>query len=141
MKNIRLFLFLLLFGMPTFAQAQSNFLVQKWNLVEAQSISNLESTIPAIKAQTFKNTIIFATLYRESVSLQGLQNSVRFALETGSDTSQRLLAIAALQSIGNSETSDFLSRSVTEEEFEEGRITMASVVNDYYLTHTSEKVQ
>lgn len=96
---------------------------------------SLESPIENVRTQALKNAIIFATLYRDKADLGNAVGVIREVYEEDGQTNHKL-ALAALQAIGNYQTTTFLARYVTAEESEEGRVVMASVLNDFYLSRT-----
>ena len=130
---------MVLLGLPALAQAQDADAyteAQKWKLVTIQLVETLEMTIDDVKTQALKNAIIYATLYRDKVDLGSAVGALRKVYEEDNHRSHRKLALAALQAIGNNRTTTFLVRHVTDEESEEGRVVMASVLNDFYLART-----
>ena len=138
MRIIVVFAWVLLLGLPTLAQAQDvepYTEAQQWRLAEVQLTQSLESPIENVRTQALKNAIIFATLYRDKVDLGNAVGAIREVYEEDG-RANRKLALAALQAIGNNRAIIFLARYVTAEESEEGRIVMASVLNDFYLSRT-----
>ena len=138
MRTIVALALMLLLGLPTLAQAQkveSYTEAEQWRLAEMQLAQSLESSIDNVRKQALKNTIIFATLYRDKIDLSKVVGVIREVYEEDGQTNHKL-ALAALQAIGNYRTTTFLDRHVTAEESEEGRIVMASVLNDFYLSRT-----
>ncbi len=129
---------MLLLGLPTLVQAQdidSYTEAKQWRLAEIQLAQSLESPIDNVRKQALRNAILFATLYRDKVDMSRAVGVIRVVYaEDG--PANRKLALAALQAIGNYQTTTFLSRYVTDEESEEGRVVMASVLNDFYLART-----
>ena len=139
MKKFIALAMLVLLGLPTLAQAQQTEYTdeQKWYLASAQLVASLESPIESVKTQSLKNAIIYATLYRDKIDLSQAVRPLRMVYEKDHRAAHRKLALAALQAIGNSRASDYLARHVTREESDEGRIVMASVLNDFYQSRTS----
>ena len=80
-------------------------------------------------------SVNFATLYRDKVDLGNAVGAIREVYEEDGQANRKL-ALAALQAIGNNRTTTYLARHVTAEESEEGRVVMASVLNDFYLSRT-----
>ena len=139
MRTIVTLALMLLLGLPTLAQAQkveSYTETEQWRLAEVQLAQSLESPIDNMRKQALKNAIIFATLYRDKVDMSKAVGVIRVVYEEDGQANRKL-ALAALQAIGNYQTTTFLSRYVTDEESEEGRVVMASVLNDFYLARTS----
>lgn len=127
------------FAMPVVAQAQGSDTElhqsdRQWKLVAAQITSNLEMPIDNVRTQTLRNTIIFATLYRDKVDLRRCFTALRSVYENGANTTQRKLALAALTAIGSSGASNYLARHVHAKEAEEGRLVVASVLNEFFLS-------
>ena len=138
MRTIVALALMLLLGLPTLAQAQkveSYTETEQWRLAEVQLARSLESPIDNVRTQALKNAIIFATLYRDKVDLRNAVGAIREVYEEDGQANRKL-ALAALQAIGNYQTNTFLARYVTAEESEEGRVVMASVLNDFYLSRT-----
>lgn len=139
MKTLIVFAWVLLLGLPTLAHAQdveSYTETQQWRLAEKQLVQSLESPIDNVRTQALRNAIIFATLYRDKIDLGNVVGALREVYEEDG-RAQSKLALAALQAIGNNRTTTYLARHVTAEESEEGRVVMASVLNDFYLTRTA----
>ncbi len=138
MRTIVALALMLLLGLPTLAQAQdveSYTEAKQWRLAQVQLAQSLESPIDNVRKQALRNAILFATLYRDKVDMSRAVGVIRVVYaEDG--PANRKLALAALQAIGNYQTTTFLSRYVTDEESEEGRVVMASVLNDFYLART-----
>ena len=140
MKTFAAFALLLLFTLPTMAQAQDTRAYtedQKWQLAAAQLTASLEASIDDVKTQALKNAIIYATLYRDKIDLSGSVPALRTIYEKDTRAEHRKLALAALQAIGNARTADYLARHVSEAESEEGRIVMAAVLNDFYQSRSN----
>lgn len=139
MKTIAVLTFIVMFGAPALAQAQAvdgYTDAQKWKLATAQLVETLDMKIDDVKTQALKNAIIYATFYRDKVDLSDAVRGLRKVYEKDDHRAHRQLALAALQAIGNSRTTTYLARYVTDEESEEGRVVMASVLNDFYLSRT-----
>ena len=140
MNRLRSVALLLLIATPLAAQAQPDEPVtpeQKWTLVSVQLTENLNAPIDDIRTQTLKNTIVFATLYRDKVDMRRSERALRKVFETSPSSLNRKLAVAALQAIGNPYTADYLARNVTNAETEESRFLAASVLNEYYLSRAN----
>lgn len=138
MRTIVALALMLLLGLPTLVQAQkveSYTEAEQWRLAEVQLARSLESPIDNVRKQALKNAILFATLYRDKIDLSKVVGVIREVYEEDGQTNHKL-ALAALQAIGNYQTTTFLARYVTAEESEEGRVVMASVLNDFYLSRT-----
>ncbi len=140
MKKLVAFTLLLLLALPTMAQAQDARTYtddQKWLLASAQLTASLEAEIDDVKTQALKNAIIYATLYRDKVDLGRSVPALRTIYEKDTRAAHRKLALAALQAIGNTRAADYLARHVSDAESEEGRLVMASVLNDFYQSRSS----
>ena len=138
MRTIVALALMLLLGLPTLVQAQkveSYTETEQWRLAEVQLAQSLESPIENVRTQALKNAIIFATLYRDKADLGNAVGVIREVYKEDGRVNRKL-ALAALQAIGNNRAITFLARYVTAEESEEGRIVMASVLNDFYLSRT-----
>ncbi len=127
------------FAMPVIVQAQGTATNydqsdRQWKLVASQITSNLEMSIDNVRTQTLRNTIIFATLYRDKVDLRRCVTALRSVYENGANATQRKLALAALTAIGSSGASNYLARHVHAAEAEEGRLVVASVLNEFFLS-------
>lgn len=135
MKTFAALLLVLLLGLPTPAPAQDSKAYtddEMWSLASEQLVKTLTSPYEGIQAQALKNTIIYATLYRDKVDLGDAVHVLRRIYEKDNDQSHRKLALAAMQAIGNLSATTYIDRNVTEEESKEGRIVLAAVLNDYY---------
>ncbi len=139
MKTFAALALLVLLGLPTLAQAQQTEYTedQKWYLASAQLVASLESPIETVRTQSLKNAIIYATLYRDKIDLSQAVPALRMVYEDDQRSVHRKLALAALQAIGTNRAADYVARYVSTSESEEGRIVMASVLNDFYLSRTS----
>lgn len=127
------------FAMPVIAQAQDSDTAfhqsdRQWKLVAAQITSNLDMPNDNVRTQTLRNTIIFATLYRDKVDLRRCVPALRAVYEQDESATQRKLALAALTAIGGSGASNYLARHVHAAEAEEGRLVVASVLNEFFLS-------
>ena len=139
-KTVAAFALLLLLALPTVVQAQDARTYtedQKWMLASAQLTASLEASIDDVKTQALKNAIIYATLYRDKVDLSRSVPALRTIYEKDARADHRKLALAALQAIGNTRAADYLARHVSDAESEEGRIVMAAVLNDFYMSRSS----
>ena len=139
MKTKAALALVLLLGLPTLANAQDNGVYteqQMWRLASAQLVETLDSEIHGVRTQALRNAIIYATLYRDKVDLGDAVGALRKVYEQDEAQGHRKLALAALQAIGGISATSYLARHVSAEEFEEGRIIMASVLNDFYLSRT-----
>ena len=139
MKKFAALAMLVLLGLPTLAQAQQTEYTdnQKWYLASVQLIASLESPIETVRTQSLKNAIIYATLYRDKIDLSQAVPALRTVYEEDQRSTHRKLALAALQAIGTHRAADYVARHVSSRESDEGRLVMASVLNDFYLTRTS----
>ncbi len=109
----------------------------RWSLVATQIKASLVDGQEDIKTQTLKNAIVFATLYRDKVDLSGSVSAIREVYQHSKMATNQRLALAALQAIGTSRAQDFVTRNTTPEEYDAGRLVVASVLNDFYLAHTA----
>ena len=140
MKTTAALALVLLLGLPTLAHAQQNDAYseeQMWQLASAQLVETLDAPISGVRTQALRNAIIYATLYRDKIDLGGAVRALRTVYERDEVHANRKLALAALQAIGGHTTNTYLARHVSSEEADQGRIVMASVLNDFYLARTS----
>lgn len=138
MKQLLAFCLLVLFAAPVLAQDSTPILADetvRWNLAVAQLETSLDSEYQAVREQTLKNAIVLATLYRDKVDLADQRSLLHKVYEESKSSKNRKLALALLQAIGGNRAQDFLARNTTQAEFDEGRLTVASVLNDYYNNH------
>lgn len=138
MKQLLAFCLLVLFAAPVLAQDSTPILSDetvRWNLAIAQLETSLDSEYQSVREQTLKNAIVLATLYRDKVDLAGQRSLLNKIYEESKSPKNRKLALALLQAIGSDRAQDFLARNTTQAEFDEGRLTVASVLNDYYTNH------
>ncbi len=138
MKQLLAFCLLVLFAAPVLAQDSTPALANetvRWNLAIAQLETSLDSEYQSVREQTLKNAIVLATLYRDKVDLAGQRSLLHKIYEESKSPKNRKLAVALLQAIGGNRAQDFLARNTTQAEFDEGRLTVASVLNDYYINH------
>ena len=138
MKQLLAFCLLVLFAAPVLAQDSTPVLANetvRWNLAIAQLETSLDSEYQSVREQTLKNAIVLATLYRDKVDLAGQRSLLHKIYEESKSPKNRKLAVALLQAIGGNRAQDFLARNTTQAEFDEGRLTVASVLNDYYINH------
>ena len=138
MKQLLAFCLLVLFAAPVLAQDSTPALANeavRWNLAVAQLETSLDSEYQSVREQTLKNAIVLATLYRDKVDLAGERSLLNKIYEESKSPMNRKLALALLQAIGGNRAQDFLARNTTRAEFDEGRLTVASVLNDYYINY------
>ena len=137
MKKLAIFLLIVFCVAPVFAQesitpAQDEKV--RWTLASEQIKRSLDSPNEQVRTQTLKNMIVMATLYRDKVDLSAHTNQVRRVYEGSTSRAQRKLSLAALQAIGGYRALDYMERNASPAEFEEGRMVVASVLNDYYTS-------
>ncbi len=135
MKSIAILVLVLLFGLPIAAHAQDRLSYTpetKWRYIELQLVETLESSVDGIRAQSLKNAVIYATLYRDQVDLSSAVSAIRTVYEDDERASNRKLALAALQAIGSEWAKAYVARHVPTAELEEGRLVMATVLTEYY---------
>lgn len=135
MKTLFLFAVVLLVAAPTFAQNRQVVLEDtpiKWILNEEQLETALDSDITGVRMQSLENAIIFATLYRDKMSLSSVVDDIQDIYENDESRTNRKLAMAALQAIGTRKANTYLTRYVSPQETIEARTIVASVLNDYY---------
>ncbi len=138
MKKLLSLYLLVLFAVPVLAQDSTPMLADetvRWNLVIAQLETSLDSEYQSVREQTLKNAIVLATLYRDKVDLADQRSLLRKVYEESKSSKNRKLSLALLQAIGGHRVQDFLARNATQAESDEGRLTVASVLNDYYSNH------
>ncbi len=137
MRKLAAFFLILLIATSALAQDRPAKFVEedvRWALIAEQIRVSLESTHESIKTQTLKNVIVFATLYRDKIDLADQVRLLCNTYEKLDSAKHRRLTLAALQAIGSHRAYDFVLRNATKAEFEEGRLVVASVLNDYYLS-------
>ena len=108
----------------------------RWILASEQIKESLESPHEALRTQTLKNAIVLATLYRDKIDMTDQVRAITAVYEQTRSSAHRKLALAALQAIGGNRAHDFLARNSTQAETDEGRLIVASVLNDYYTTRS-----
>ena len=135
MKKLAVFLLILFCATPVFAQepvALANGDKIRWTLATEQIKLSLDSPNEMIRMQTLKNMIVMATLYRDKVDMSVHTKLIRETYEESTSRGQRKLALAALQAIGGYRAYDYIERNASPADFEEGRMVVASVLNDYF---------
>ena len=135
MKKLAVFLLILFCVTPVFAQepvALANGDKIRWTLATEQIKLSLDSPNEMIRMQTLKNMIVMATLYRDKVDMSVHTKLIRETYEESTSRGQRKLALAALQAIGGYRAYDYIERNASPADFEEGRLVVASVLNDYF---------
>lgn len=135
MKKLAVFLLILFCVTPVFAQepvALANGDKIRWTLATEQIKLSLDSPNEMIRMQTLKNMIVMATLYRDKVDMSVHTKLIRETYEESTSRGQRKLALAALQAIGGYRAFDYIERNASPADFEEGRMVVASVLNDYF---------
>ena len=140
MKRLAIFLLVVFCVAPVFAQVPVTPPTPetvRWTLVSEQIKRSLESPNEQIRVQTLKNTIVMATLFRDKVDMAVHMKRIRRAHEEAYSRSERKVALAALQAIGGYRAFDYMERNASPAEFEEGRMVLASVLNDYYNSRTA----
>ena len=138
-KLAALFLTFLLVA-PTLAQDRNPVVMDekiRWTLTAEQIRVSLESTNEAVKTQTLKNVIVLATLYRDKIDMADQLRALRTMYQESGSTDHSNLARAAMLAIGSYRAYDYVARNATAQEVEEGRLLMASVLNEYYLTRSA----
>lgn len=95
-----------------------------------QLIASLQSPIDDVRAQSLKNAIYFATLYRDRMDLNAVAGVVRTVYQHDARAENRRLALAALQAIASPHTQRFLTNRVSPEEAAESRAVLASVLRE-----------
>ncbi len=140
MQKLPVVTLLLLFAAPAAVQAQQerfNTQEHHWALVSSQLRASLETGVEAVKTQSLKNAIVFATLYRDKIQMAEHVRILRGVYEKSSSRTNQQLALAALFAVGNGRASYFLSGNVTDVELDAGRLVVASVLNEYYQSRSS----
>ena len=139
MQKLAAFFLMLLIAAPVLAQDRPAAIDDekvRWALVAEQIHASLESTNESIKTQTLKNVIVLATLYRDKVKSKHHFRHLCRVYEQSDSADHRKLALAALEAIGGYRALDYVLRNATSAEIEEGRQIVASVLSDYYISHT-----
>ena len=85
-----------------------------------------------VRVQNIKNAIFFATFYRDRIDLSQAVKSIIAICDDESRWAEHMVALAALQVIGNGEAKQYLARRVTGEQAHEVRRMMLAVLDDYY---------
>ena len=137
MKQLTILALVAMFIIPAAAQSshdQAGPGDQHWTLISAQLGESLKSSDEAVKTQALKNAVIFATLYRDKITMQDHFGSLRDVYEDSDNQMNQGLALAAIQVIGGGIALDYLSRNVDVEETEQARLLVASILNEYYQT-------
>ena len=137
MKKLVIFLLIVLCVPPVFAQEPKAPLEDekvRWTLASEQIKVALDSPNELIRTQTLKNAIVMATLYRDKINMSVHTNLIRRTYEGSTSRAQRKLALATLQAIGGYRAYDYIERNASPAEFEEGRMVVASVLNDYFTS-------
>jgi len=138
MKAIVYFVLIAIFAIPSMAQDATAPITDelRWFLTTVQVQSSLEDAQDVARTQTIKNTIVLATLYRDKIDLSRSISALRKIHGQASSEKDRRLALAALQAIGTDLAREYVTLNATPEQYEEGRLVIASVLNDYYLAYT-----
>ena len=126
-----------LFVLPVFSQNVASIIhdeTARWNLATAQIETSLDSKYQSVREQTLKNAIVIVTLYRDKIDLSEEGSILRKVYEEAESVHHRKLALALLYTIGGDRVQQYLDLNSTEAESEQVRITLASVLNDYF-TH------
>ncbi|MCY4158394.1 MAG: hypothetical protein OXE92_01595 [Bacteroidetes bacterium] len=143
MKTLFSFCLAALLSVPVFAQDVASTLDNeefRWNLAVAQIEMSLDSEYQSVREQTLKNAIVIVTLYRDKINLADQSSLLRKIYQESESHRNRQLALALLQTIGGNRAQDLLARTATEAETDQVRITLASVLNDYFNTHQATTV-
>lgn len=106
---------------------------EQWTLNRLQLVESLKSPITLVRTQSLKNAIVFATLYRDKINMNGAVGPIEEVFQADPDMANRKLALAALQAIGTSRARFYLAHA-TPAEFDAGRALMVSVLSEFYTT-------
>ena len=138
MKTLVVFAFMAVIATPLVAQDTEPKITEetRWILTAVQMQNSLEEAHSVSLTQTLKNSIVLSTLYRDKVDLTRSIPTLQKIHANATNPVDRRLALSALQAIGTYRALDYVERHTTEEEFKQGRMLIASVVNDFYLAHT-----
>lgn len=139
LRTIPAVLLSLSLAVPALAQSeQADSPVRKhyWTLVSAQLGASLGPAESAVQPQALKNAIVFATLYRDKIRMQDHVRALQGIADSSPSRTNRRLAIAALQAIGNGRAVDYLSRHVSDAEAEAGRNLITSVLNELHQSRS-----
>ena len=104
---------------------------EQWTLNRMQLIESLDSPITLVRTQALKNAIVFATLYRDKVNMNGAVEAIETAYKTDPDATNRKLALAALQAIGTRRARMYLA-ATSPSAFDAGRALMVDVLSEFY---------
>ncbi len=124
----------MLLSVPIFAQDAPSVLEDeriRWNLAAAQIEASLDSEYEFVRQQTLKNAIIIVTLYRDKIDLANQESLLNKIYNESESKNQRNLALALLQTIGGERAQDYMARHATQNESNEVRTVLASVLKDY----------
>ncbi len=138
MKTLLSFCFTALIALPVFAQdaiSLSHYDEIRWDLAKEQIKTSLDSEYQSVREQTLKNAIVLVTLYRDKIDLTDEGSILRKIYAESKSADNRKLALALLHTIGGENVKEFLSQNSTNAESDEVRITLASVLNDYYTNY------
>ena len=140
MKKLAVLLLIVCCVMPVFAQEPATPPADekvRWTLASEQIKHSLDSPSELIRTQTLKNMIVMATLYRDKVDMTVHTKLIRKVYEESTSRAHRKLALAALQAIGGYRAYDYMERNAGPADLEEGRMVVASVLNEYYTSRTT----
>jgi len=127
-----------LLALPVFAQDVASLSHNdeiRWTLVTEQIKTSLDSEYQSVREQTLKNAIVIVTLYRDKIDLADERTLLRKIYAESESMQNRNLALALLHTIGGESVKQFLDQNSTDTEFEEVRMTLVSVLNDYYTNY------
>ncbi len=137
MKHLTVIALALMLAIPAAAQSSQEHAGpgdHYWTLISVQLGNSLRAADEAVKTQALKNAVIFATLYRDKISITDHLRELSNIYEHSESYTNRNLALAAMQANGNGFAFDYLSRHVSPDETDQARLLVASVLNEYYQT-------
>ncbi|MCY4170805.1 MAG: hypothetical protein OXE59_08555 [Bacteroidetes bacterium] len=143
MKIIFALCFAIILAVPASAQNVASLIHNeeiRWSLTTEQIKSSLDSEYQSVREQTLKNAIVIVTLYRDKIDLTDERGLLRKIYTESKFSDNRKLALALLHTIGGDSVKEFLNENSTATELEEVRVTLASVLNDYYTNYHERRV-
>jgi hypothetical protein len=112
-------------------QAQSSFISQDadwWNRLEAQLTAGVQSDVPQVREDATRQIIFFAENFSDQTNFDEAANEIMGQFEMTDHVGERLLALAALNAIGESRTIDRLARIAEAEASPRVRTVTAAVL-------------
>ncbi|MBO6574255.1 MAG: hypothetical protein JJ896_02470 [Rhodothermales bacterium] len=111
-----------------FAQAYAEKDQQWWNMLEAQLVESAQSDIDQVRHEAFQHIIFFAENYDQFVNFDDAAFEIMGRFEASDSVEERLLALAALNAIGEEATISRLMEVADAESSERVRAVAAKVL-------------